>query len=349
MRLPAKNLPVTVLCLALLLSAAVLGGAPGCAQRAVDKEQVSRDEKIVLKFSHVVAENTPKGLAARRFADLVNARTDGRVEVQVFPNAQLYTDGEELAALQSGAIQLIAPATSKLSELFPQWQVFDLPYAFPDEKAVARAMDGEIGRKLFTTLKSKNMLGLAMWDNGFKQMTNDRRPLIMPTDFQGLTFRVMQSRLLEEQFKAVGAVPVPMAFSEVYAAFENKVTDGGENTASNIYSKKFHEVQKYMTVSHHGYLGYAVVTNARFWESLPPDIRQILEEAMAETTAWVRENAAKINATDLERIKASGKVEIHVQTEPEKRAWMKAMDPVYDQFEAQIGKDLVDAVRALRG
>lgn len=335
--------------LAVVLAAVLLLGAlSGCARRALDLEQVGPDDKIVVKFSHVTAENTPKGLAARRFAALVKERSGGRVEVQVFPNGQLYNDDEEMAALERGNVQVIAPSISKLSGRFPQWQVFDLPYAFPDEHAVVRAMEGDIGRHLFSLIRSRRMLGLAMWDNGFKHMTNNRRPLIRPEDFRGLTFRVQPSRVLAAQFAAVGASSVPIPFNDVFAALAQGRVDGQENTASNIRSKRFHEVQRYMTVSAHGYLGYAVITNASFWESLPVDVRAILEEGLAEATRWMRENAARINEIDLRLIRESGQVRVHVLTDEEKRAWMDAMDPVYDLFAEQIGPDLIAAVRALR-
>ncbi len=333
---------------AFLAGLLILSTLSGCGARARDEDQIGPAERIVIKFSHVVAEQTPKGLAARRFANLVSVRTGGRVEVQVFPNAQLYGDGEELDALRQGSVHIIAPSVSKLSEIVPQWQVFDLPFAFPDESSVVAAMDGEVGRKLFSLLKQRGMLGLAMWDNGFKQMTNNLRPLRVPGDFSGARFRIQPSRTLAEQFKTVGARAVPLAFSDTYSALAEGKVDGQENTLSNIYSKRFYRVQKYMTISNHGYLGYAVITNARFWEGLPPDLRAILEKCLAETTTWVRGNAAEINQSSLEQIRASERIEIHELTEGEKRLWMRAMDQVYETFAHEIGADLIQSVKALR-
>jgi C4-dicarboxylate-binding protein DctP len=308
------------------------------------------EEKIVIKFSHVVAENTPKGQAAAMFEQLAEKYTDGKVDVQVFPNSQLYNDDDVLAAVQQNNVQLAAPATSKVSKLFPEWQVFDLPFAFKDTAAVQRAMESEeIGGKLFTMLTDQDLLGLAMWDNGFKQMTLDEHAVITPEDFKGQKFRVMSSKVLEAQFEAVNANPTPMPFSEVYSALEQGVIDGQENTLSNIYSKKFHEVQKYMTISDHGYLGYAVITNSAFWDGLPDDVRASVEKALNETTTWVRENGEQLNAENLEKIKEDGTLkEIHELTDEEKQAWIDAMDPVYAEFEEEIGKDLIDAVKALR-
>lgn len=308
------------------------------------------EEKIVIKFSHVVAENTPKGKAAEMFKELAEEYTNGRVEVQVFPNSQLYNDDDVLAAVQQNNVQMAAPATSKVSKLFPQWTIFDFPFAFENVQAVQKAMESEeIGGKLFGMLTEQDLLGLAMWDNGFKQMTLDDRPLYLPEDFEGKKFRVMSSKVLEAQFNAVGANPTPMPFSEVYSALEQGVIDGQENTLSNIYSKKFHEVQKYMTLSNHGYLGYAVITNSTFWDGLPEDVREQVEKALTETTQWVRENGEQLNAENLEKIKADGTLEeIHELTPEQKQAWVDAMDGVYDEFKDVVGEDLINAVKALR-
>ncbi|MYL35255.1 DctP family TRAP transporter solute-binding subunit [Pontibacillus yanchengensis] len=334
----------------------LIGVIAGCGARSSqgssgnEEGSSSSEDKIVVKFSHVVAENTPKGKAANKFEKLAEKYTNGKVDVQVFPNSQLYSDDEVLSAIQQNNVQLAAPATSKVSKLFPEWQVFDLPFAFPDTKAVQEAMESEeIGGKLFSMLKEEQLLGLSMWDNGFKQMTLDSHTLKKPSDFEGEKFRVMSSKVLEAQFEAVDANPTPMPFSEVYSALEQGVINGQENTLSNIYSKKFHEVQDYMTISNHGYLGYAVITNNEFWQGLPDDVRKNMEKALNETTKWVRENGKRLNDENLKKIKEDGTLkEIHKLTEEEKQAWIKAMDPVYKEFEEEIGKDLIDAVKGLR-
>ncbi len=314
-------------------------------------------EKIKIKFSHVVAETTPKGQAAKMFEELAEKYTNGKVDVEIFPNTQLYNDDDVLIAIQENNVQIAAPATSKISKLFPEWQVFDLPFAFSDPSQVQSAMEGKVGQQLLGLLEQKNILGLGMWDNGFKQMSSKESQLIKPEDFKGQSFRVMSSKLLEAQFKAVDANPTPMPFSEVYSALEQGVINGQENTLSNIYSKKFHEVQKYMTLSDHGYLGYAVITNKEFWNGLPDDVRQALEKAMNETTQWVRDNAERLNAEELEKIKAENpKLEIHELTVEEKKAWMDKMDVTYDLLRedlktsgSTIGDQLIDAIIELRG
>ncbi len=337
------------LTMVVLLALGLLAGCGGARGGDAGGEG-SGDGPIVIKFSHVVAENTPKGQAAQMFEEKAEEYTEGKVDVQVFPNSQLYDDNEVLAAVQQNNVQMAAPATSKVSKLFPQWQIFDFPFAFPDVKAVQTAMESEeIGGKLFTMLKEEKLLGLAMWDNGFKQMTLDEHPLYMPKDFEGQKFRVMSSKVLEAQFEALSANPIPMPFSEVYSALEQGVIDGQENTLSNIYSKKFHEVQKYMTLSNHGYLGYAVITNSEFWEGMPEDVRTQVEKALDETTQWVRENGQRLNQENLDKIKADGTLEeIHTMTEEEKQAWMEATSGVYDQFREEVGAELIDAVLELR-
>ncbi|MCL6638199.1 MAG: TRAP transporter substrate-binding protein [Firmicutes bacterium] len=336
--------------LVLWLGLFLLTFVAGCSRRVTDLEQVSPEEKIVIKFSHVTAENTPKGLAAKRFAELVKERTGGRVEVQVFPNSTLYKDGEELQALQAGAVQMIAPATAKLSGQFPAWQVFDLPFAFPDEEAVHRAMEGYIGKRLLTLLEENKVKGLAFWDNGFKQMTSNGRSLRKPEDFQGLSFRVMiNSQVLKKQFERLGARPEEVPFNDLYSALEAGAVQGQENTISNICSKNLQKVQTHLTISNHGYLGYMVLTSSNFWAGLPEDIRMVLEGTLAEVTLYERELAAQMDREGLDLITASGAVEVHFLTSEEKREWMTAWRPLYPEFKNIIGEDILNALEEVRG
>ena len=233
---------------------------------------------IVIKFSHVVAPNTPKGLAAEKFKELAEKYTDGKVKVEVYPNSQLYKDKEELEALQLGAVQMLAPSNSKFGPIgVKEFEVFDLPYILPDLKTLRKVTDGPLGAKLLKLLDAKGMTGLAYWDNGFKQMSANKK-LVTPADYKGLKFRIQSSKVLEAQFRALGAIPQVMAFSEVYQALQTGVVDGQENTWSNIYTQKMHEVQKYITNTNHGYIGYVVVTNKKFWDGLPADIRAQLRK-----------------------------------------------------------------------
>ena len=316
--------------------------ASGCSNRVWDREQVSPEQKIVIKFSHVVAENTPKGMAAQRFAREVQERTGGRVEVQVFPNSSLYADGEEMQALQEGAVQIIAPATSKLGGLFPYWQVMDLPFAFQDTNAVHQALDGPIGQKLTESLENQGFIALAFWDNGFKQLTNNMRPIVTPDDLQGLRFRVMMnSSVLQEQFRILGGRSTPLPFNDVYRYLEKNQLVGQENTISNIYSKKFYQVQKFMTITNHGYLGYVVLVNNDYWDELPQDIREIIKDVMDEVTVWEHEAASEMNKLNFKSMQEYSKIEITELTPEERELWAQAFRPLYDYFGRKISVDLM--------
>ncbi|GAB7386449.1 C4-dicarboxylate TRAP transporter substrate-binding protein DctB [Bacillaceae bacterium] len=313
-----------------------------------DDEQQGLDEQLVIKFSHVVAENTPKGLAAQRFADLVRKRSNGRIRVEVFPNGTLYSDVDELDALMRGDVQMIAPAFSKLTSLFPPWLVLDLPFAFANEEAVKAAFTGKIGQTLLGMLEEKNMKGLAFWGNGFKQMTSNRRPIRLPGDLQGQKFRIMPSEVIAAQFQTLGVETYPISFNDVYRNLENGFLDGEENTISNIYSKRFYQVQKYLTISNHGYLGYCVIMNRDFWNGLPREAQEIIREAMAETTEWLRTEAIRMNQEQLAKIKGNPSVRIHELTAEEKSVWIRKLQPVYDRFAPVIGEELMREVEKLQ-
>ena len=298
-------------------------------------------QPIVIKFSHVVAHDTPKGLAAEYFAKKADELTKGKVKVEVYANSTLYKDKEEMEALQLGAVQMLAPSLAKFGPLgAKEFEVFDLPYILPDKAALRRSLEGAVGTGLMTKLQRYGIYGLAFWDNGFKVMTANK-PLRMPDDFRGVKLRIQSSKVLDAQMRALGALPQVLAFSEVYQAMQTGVVDGGENTPSNVYTQKMHEVQKYLTVSNHGYIGYAVITNLRFWEGLPVDIRKQLERAMKEATEYANDIAQKENDEAMAAIRASGKTEIIELTPAETAAWRKALQPVYTQVEGRIGKALI--------
>jgi C4-dicarboxylate-binding protein DctP len=302
----------------------------------------SAQSPIVIKFSHVVASNTPKGAAAEKFKELAEKYTDGKVKIEIYPNSTLYKDKEELEALQLGAVQMLAPSNSKFGPIgVREFEVFDLPYILPDLPTLRKVTDGPLGTKLLKLLEPKGMTGLAYWDNGFKQMTANKK-LITPNDYKGLKFRIQSSKVLEAQFRALGAVPQVMAFSEVYQALQTGVVDGQENTASNIYTQKMHEVQKYLTMTNHGYIGYVVVVNKKFWDGLPADIRGQLEKAMKEATAFGNGQSAKENEEALDAIKKAGKTEIDTLTPEQDAAMRKAMEPVYKDVAARVGQPLID-------
>lgn len=310
----------------------------------LDALPASAQQTIVIKFSHVVAPDTPKGRAAERFKQLVEERTQGRVRVEVFPNSTLFKDGEEVEALQLGSVQMLAPSVSKFGPLgVPAFEVFDLPYIFPNREVLNRVINGPVGKNLFQRLESKGITGLAYWDNGFKVMSANT-PLHMPADFKGLKMRIKSSKVLAAQMRALGALPQVMAFSEVYQAMQTGVVDGSENSLPNLVTQKFYEVQKYIALSDHGYDGYAVIVNTKFWDGLPPDIRTILEQAMRDATAFQFELSSKDNVDSLNKIKAASRAQVYDLSDAEKAAWRKALLPVHREMESRIGKDVIDAV-----
>jgi C4-dicarboxylate-binding protein DctP len=299
---------------------------------------------IVIKFSHVVAIDTPKGQAAERFKALAEKNTKGRVKVEVYPNSQLYKDKEELEALQLGAVQMLAPSLAKFGPLgAKEFEVFDLPYIFPNKQALYNVTEGPIGKSLMAKLEPKGITGLAFWDNGFKVMSANK-PMHMPSDFKGMKLRIQSSKVLDAQMRALGANPQVLAFSEVYQALQTGVVDGTENPPSNIYTQKMHEVQKHITMSNHGYLGYAVIVNKKFWDGLPADIRSGLEQAMRDATLYEKAIAQRDNDMAMDAIKKSGKTEIYNLNAAEQAAWRKALLPVHKEMESRIGKDLIMAI-----
>ena len=313
------------------VSAAVALAVPAAAQTP-----------IVIKFSHVVTADTPKGKGALKFQELAEKYTNGKVKVEVYPNSSLYKDKEELEALQLGAVQMLAPSLAKFGPIgVKEFEVFDLPFILPDKAALRRVTDGPLGHKLMSLLGPKGMVGLAYWDNGFKGMSANR-PLHMPDDFKGLKMRIQSSKVLEAQMRALGAIPQVMAFSEVYQALQTGVVDGTENPFSNEYTQKMHEVQKYTVISDHGYVGYAVIANKKFWDGLPADVRGQLDKAMKEATDYTNSIAQKENDDALAEMRKSGKTTISTLTPAEKDAWKKALLPVYQEMSGRVGQGIID-------
>ncbi len=302
------------------------------------------DGPIVIKFSHVIAADTAKGKAAEHFKKLAEERTKGAVKVEVYANSVLYKDKEELEALQLGAVQMLAPTPGKFGPLgVREFEVLDLPYLFDSLEEEHRVTGGPIGQQLLQKLEAKGVHGLAFWDNGFKEMTSNK-PLRKPEDFKGQKIRIQSSKVIEAQMRAVGAIPQVMAFSEVYMALQTGVVDGQENPTNVIYPSRLYEVQKYLTVSDHGYHGYAVITNAKFWAGLPPDIRATLEGAMKDTTAYFNASAKKENDDGLAAIRKEGKTQIIVLTPEEKKEWKRAFMRVHEEMADKIGRPLIQSI-----
>ncbi len=299
---------------------------------------------IIIKFSHVVAMDTPKGKAAERFKELAEKATKGRVKVELYPNSTLYKDKEELEALQLGAVQMLAPSLAKFGPLgVKDFEVFDLPYIFPSKDVLYRVTEGPIGRDLMKKLEPKGIVGLGFWDNGFKVMSANK-PIHLPSDLKGQKLRIQSSKVLDAQMRALGANPQVLAFSEVYQALQTGVVDGTENPPSNLYTQKMHEVQKNVTLTNHGYLGYAVIVNKKFWDGLPADIRGELDGAMKAATKYANAIAQQENDNAMEAVRKSGKTIVYVPTDSERAEWRKTLLPVQKQMEERIGKDLIMSV-----
>ena len=320
----------------LLVTGAIMAGALALPFAALAQAP------IVIKFSHVVAEQTPKGQGALKFKELVEKKFPGKVQVQVFPSSQLFGDAKELEALLLGDVQLIAPSLSKFDRYTKKIQVFDLPFLFDDVEAVDRFQSGPQGKALLDSMVNRGLRGLGYWHNGMKQLSTNKDKLTRPDDVKGLKFRIQASDVLEAQFRALGANPQKMAFAEVYQALQTGVVDGQENTWSNIYSQKFHEVQKTIAETNHGVIDYMVVTNAKWWDGLPPDIHKGLSEAMVEATAYSNKLAIDFNDADRKKIADAGKAKIQKLSKEDVAAWRKAMEPVWKNFEGDIGRDLID-------
>ncbi|MDE2592998.1 MAG: TRAP transporter substrate-binding protein [Burkholderiales bacterium] len=299
---------------------------------------------IVIKFSHVVAVDTPKGKAAEFFAKRAAELTKGRVKVEVYPNSQLYKDKEEMEALQLGSVQMLAPSLSKFAPLgVKEFEVFDLPFIFDDYTALHKVTQGPVGQGLLKKLESRGITGLAFWDNGFKVMSANK-PLKSVADYKGLKMRIQSSKVLDAEMRALGALPQVLAFSETYQALQTGVVDGTENPPSNLYTQKMHEVQTNVSVTNHGYLGYAVVVNKKFWDGLPADIRTALNKAMVESTKVANDVAFQDNKDALDKVKASGKTAIYTPSMAERFLLKKALVPVHKQMASRIGDETLQAI-----
>lgn len=302
-------------------------------------------EPIEIKFSHVVAENTPKGQMALKFKELVENKLSGKVTVNVFPNSQLFGDNKVLEAMQLGDVQMAAPSLSKFKKYTKKLQIFDLPFLFTDMDSVERFQKGAVGIRLLRSMERKGLIGLGYLHNGMKQLSASL-PLKVPSDAKGKKFRIMSSDVLAAQFMAVDAMPVKKPFSEVFTLLQTKAIDGQENTWSNIYSKKFFEVQDYITESNHGVLDYMIVTSTEFWDSLPKDIREDVGSALSQAIVFGNSIAANKAQEDKQKIIDSNRSIIISMTADQRKLWVDSMKPVWKRFEKKIGKNYIDAAIA---
>ena len=300
---------------------------------------------IVIKFSHVVTMDTPKGQAAELFKTKAEKLTKGRVRVEVYANSSLYKDKDEMEALQNGTVQMLAPSLGKLSPMgVPEFEVFELPYLFPTKEALYKVTDGPIGKSLLAKLEPKGIVGLAYWDNGFKVMSANK-PLHTPADFKGLKMRVQSaSKVLDGQMRALGATPLITNFADVYPGMKSGAIDGADNPPSNMYSMNMFQVQKNVTVTNHAYMGYAVIANKKFWDGLPPDIRTALESALRDATAYEKAISQVDNDRSVDAMKKAGKTAFYTPTPAEDAAFRKTLLPLQQQAEGRVGADLLMSI-----
>jgi C4-dicarboxylate-binding protein DctP len=330
------------------LLAAVAAAAFAATGLALTGAAVAQ-QPIIIKFSHVVSPDAPKGKAAVVFKELAEKYTSGKVKVEVYPNSSLYKDKEELEALQLGSVQILAPSISKFGPLgVKEFDVFDLPFLMSDDARARQMMASPMMADLNKRLEAKGVSPLAYWDNGAHVYTANK-PLIRPEDFRGLKMRIQGSRVLDAVARELGAIPQIIAFGELYQTLQTGVADGEDNVPSNIWTQKLYDVQKYLTVSYHGRLTYALVTNKKFWDTLPADVKAPLERAVKESTDFFNDTAEKDNADALEKIKASGKVQVHVLTDEEKKAWVAKLMPVHKEMQSRFGKDFIEKIYKASG
>lgn len=314
-----------------ILGAAAAGLAvPGRAQ-----------QPLAIKFSHVVADDTPKGKGSLKFKELAEKYTQGRVKVEVYPNSQLFKDKEEIEALQLGAVHLLAPSTAKFAPLgAKEFEALDLPYIFPTEAVWSKVTAGPVGEWLFAKLEPKGVKGLGYWNNGF-YMASANRALVTPADFRGLKIRISGSKVADQMYRGLGAIPQILSFSELYQALQTGVVDACENSASNYWTQKLHEVQSHITLSNHANLQYAVITNLKFWTGLPADLRGPLDQAMREATAFTNSIALKENEDALAAIRAAGKAKIIELTPAQLKQWQDSFRAVHKWAEGRVGKEII--------
>ncbi|MFT9847764.1 TRAP transporter substrate-binding protein [Aneurinibacillus sp. REN35] len=337
---------IAVLLVGLLVGVLTACGGGGSKQAASGGE----GEKIVIKFSHVTSPESTKGKAAQKFADLAAEKTGGKVKVEVYPSSQLYGDKEELDALVSGNVHMIAPSVTKMVKLDPRFQFTDMPFLFRDRDHVLNFFKSDIAKQLLESerLQSNDIKGLAFWENGFKEFTNNKKPLKTPKDLTGLKFRVQAGKVLEGQFKALGAGSATIPFGETYAALQQGTVDGTENTFNNIDTQKYEEVQKYLTVSNHGRIDYAIFVNNSFWQEMPEDVRTKVEEALKEATEYEWKIAGEEDQNSFKKLKSSGKMQVNELSDAERAEFEKTLEPVYKKFESVITKEIIDGIKNLK-
>ena len=309
----------------------------------------SSTDQMVVKFSSVTTQETPKGKAMELFKKLVEERSQGKIKVETFHNSTLYKDKEEAEALQAGSVHFVGLSLAKFGPLgIKEFELFDLPYLFNNFNDVHKVTQGTVGQEMMALVETKGLKGMAFWDNGMKIMSANK-PLKSPEDYKGLKMRIQSSKVIDAQMRSIGALPQVMPFSEAYQALSTGVVDGTENPPSNLYTQKMYEVQKHASMTNHGVLGYLVVTNKKFWDGLTPEQKTLFEGAMKEATELANKVAAEDNAADLEKVKASGKTTVYTPTPEERLALKKVMVTTHKEIGEKTGGGWLEKIYAAVG
>lgn len=330
--------------LALLMSVGIVGFFVACGD---SKTESNNGEKVyTIKFAHVVSAGSPKGKAADLFAKRAEELSNGKIKVEVFPSAQLVDDDKVFQELKRNNIQMAAPSFSKFTPIVKEFNLWDVPFIFRDNEHLHNVMDGEVGQILKDKIAQKGFIALDYWDAGFKQFSTNKNPIVLPSDAKGQKIRIMSSKVLEEQMKAIGANPQNINFGEVYSALQTGVVDGAENPLSNLYNSRFYEVQKSVTITNHGYLGYLVVASEKFWNELPDDLKAVVKQALDEATKFEREESARDEAVLLANLQKyaqdnADKLTIYTLDDDQKKQWQEVMVAIYPKFYDLIGEDLI--------
>lgn len=301
-----------------------------------------------LTFAHVLTEDTPNARAAVVFKEEVEKNSDGRIAIDIRPAAALGGDVEIIEQTQMGLVHIAIPPTGNLANFNEKMYLFDLPFLINDEAGLKRVLDGEVGQEVLATLDANNLKGMAMWGAGFRHMTNNIRPITAPDDLKGIKMRTLQAPTILSTYRAYGANPTAMAFTEVYNGLQQGVVEGQENPLANIYSMKFYEVQKYMTLTAHAYHTYAAIMHKPTWESLPEDLQKVVLDALIVGRDAARQFTLEDDARILDEIK--DQIEIIELTPEGREAFIKASQPIYDEFRPKVTPELLDkAVAAAKG
>lgn len=295
-------------------------------------------QEIKAKFGTSLPESHPQTIGARKFADLVDKKSNGRIKITVYSAAQLGSDQQMQAALRGGTQEFTAPSTATLANLVKEFGVFGLPFAFASEKQAYGVFDGPFGQKLLDKLTDKDLIGLGYWENGFRHFTNSRRPIVKAEDLNGLKVRVMQNNLYIDMFNGLGANAVPLPVNELYTALETKAVDAQENPYTVVQAQKFYDVQKYLSTTGHAYDAQVLIASKKFWDKLSAADKALMQEASKEATEFQRQTSRDLNAKARAELAKAG-MQINDVSDAERQRMREKLQPVIAKHQANVGEE----------